>query len=180
VLPVLGLPCVLKRPDSSFSLGVTRADTPEVLRAEAERFLERSELVIAQEFLPTEFDWRVGVFEGEPLWICKYHMAHRHWQIVQHNGGQASRYGRVETLAVADAPRNVVRTAVRAARLVGNGLYGVDVKQVGRKCYVMEVNDNPNVDGGYEDKVLGKELYTRILGGLLRRIERRAQGALRL
>ena len=46
------------------------------------------------------------------------------------------------------APSAVVSTALKAANLIGDGLYGVDIKQVGRKCYVIEVNDNPNIDAG--------------------------------
>ena len=178
VLDELGLPCVLKLPDSSFSSGVVKVDDAESLRREADRFLDESDLFIAQEFMPTEFDWRVGVFEGKALYVCKYHMAPRHWQIINWRRARG-RYGRVETLAVADAPRAVVGLAVRAARLVGNGFYGVDIKQSGRRVCVIEVNDNPSVDAGCEDKVLGAELYRTIMAGFLRRIERRAQGRLR-
>lgn len=35
----------------------------------------------------------------------------------------------------------------------------MDIKQVDNKCYVMEVNDNPDMDAGNEDAVLGEELY---------------------
>ena len=62
-------------------------------------------------------------------------------------------------------------------KLMGNGLYGVDLKQVGRRCVVIEVNDNPNIDSGFEDKILGDELYRRIMRGFLRRVERKKEGA---
>jgi glutathione synthase/RimK-type ligase-like ATP-grasp enzyme len=45
--------------------------------------LEKSELIIAQEFLPTAFDWRVGIFDRQPLFACRYYMAKRHWQILR-------------------------------------------------------------------------------------------------
>ena len=35
----------------------------------------------------------------------------------------------------------------------------------------MEVNDNPNLDAGYEDAVLKEELWSRIAGVFLKRIE---------
>ena len=38
--------------------------------------------------------------------------------------------------------------------------------------YVIEVNDNPNIDAGFEDAVLKEELYRRIMAGFLERIER--------
>jgi len=65
----------------------------------------------------------------------------------------------------------VVHTAVRAARLIGDGLYGVDLKRIGRTTYVMEINDNPNIDVGNEDLVLKDELYQRIMQGLWERVE---------
>ena len=38
---------------------------------------------------------------------------------------------------------------------------------------MIEVNDNPNIDAGVEDAVLKDELYRRVLGELVRRIEAR-------
>jgi glutathione synthase/RimK-type ligase-like ATP-grasp enzyme len=167
----LGLPCILKQPDSAFSQGVVKVDDLESLRQEVQRLLERSDLVIAQEFLPTEFDWRVGVFDRKPLFVCRYYMAPRHWQIVRNGGSGKDEFGRVEALPVEEAPPGLVSRAVQAANLIGDGLYGVDLKQSGKRFYVMEVNDNPNVDAGMEDAVLKDQLYLTIMSGFLRRIE---------
>ena len=174
----LGLPCVLKEPDGSFSQGVVKVEREADLVARAERFLEKSELLIAQEFMPTPFDWRVGIFDRQPLYVCKYYMAARHWQILKRDSGGRQHYGKAETLPVEMAPKQVVRTALRAANLIGDGLYGVDLKQVGRQCYVIEVNDNPNIDAGVEDAVLGDALYQRIMTVFLTRLERRVAGSL--
>ena len=62
----IAYPCVLKRPDGAFSQGVVKVATPAEFRDAAQQMLTRSELIIAQEFLPTEFDWRVGVLAGAP------------------------------------------------------------------------------------------------------------------
>jgi glutathione synthase/RimK-type ligase-like ATP-grasp enzyme len=172
VADALGVPCVLKQPDSAFSQGVMRVDDRAELAHKLHLLLEMSDLVIAQQYLPTEYDWRVGVFDRKPLFVCRYYMAPKHWQIYKHGGSGAPDEGKVDAIAVEDAPRHVVRMAVRAANLIGDGLYGVDIKQSGRKLYLIEVNDNPNVDHGYEDQVLGKELYLRILRGFVERIER--------
>jgi glutathione synthase/RimK-type ligase-like ATP-grasp enzyme len=169
----VGLPCVLKLPDGAFSRGVVKADTEEEAGREATRFLAASDLVLAQPFLPTPFDWRVGILDRKPLYVCKYHMAPRHWQIIRHDGRGKRREGRVETLAVEDAPPRVVRTALRAANLIGDGFYGVDLKQVGNKVYVIEVNDNPSIDGGYEDARLGDALYRRVMEVFLARLRAR-------
>ena len=74
---------------------------------------------------------------------------------------------------MAEAPEEVVKIALKAANLIGDGLYGVDIKQVGNRCYVIEVNDNPNVDAGNEDGVLKDALYREIMGSFVRRIEAR-------
>jgi glutathione synthase/RimK-type ligase-like ATP-grasp enzyme len=172
VISELGLPCVLKQPDSSFSKGVVKVEHEAALRREVAELLESSELIVAQEFLPTDFDWRVGIFDRRPLYVCKYFMARRHWQIVHRQPGSGKRLeGEVETLSVEAAPEQVVQTALRAANLIGDGLYGVDLKQVGRRCYVIEVNDNPSIDAGLEDEVLKDGLYRVIMSGFLKRIE---------
>jgi len=166
----IGFPCILKQPDSSFSQGVMKVESQATLHDTIDQLLDRSDLIIAQEFMPTAYDWRVGIIDRKPLYACKYHMARRHWQIMKSNGADTD-YGRVETFAVGQAPRRVVATALKAANLIGDGLYGVDIKQVGRQCYVIEINDNPSIDAGYEDDVLRDELYERIMQIFLDRIE---------
>jgi glutathione synthase/RimK-type ligase-like ATP-grasp enzyme len=173
----LGLPCVLKIPDSSFSQGVAKANTEAEYLELTDKMLESSDLVIGQEYAPTDFDWRVGVLEGEPLFVCKYFMARGHWQI--YNWASRRRrdvWGNYETLAVADAPPAVVQTAVKAAKLMGDGLYGVDIKEIDGKPVVIEINDNPSIEAGVEDKVLGMALYDAIIGTLRRRVEARREG----
>jgi glutathione synthase/RimK-type ligase-like ATP-grasp enzyme len=173
IAATVGLPCVLKRPDSAFSQGVVRVDTEAELLAAASEFLRDSQLVIAQAFTPSEFDWRIGVLGGEPLFVCRYHMARGHWQIVAHEGGGKRRYGRVEAVAVEDAPAEAVRIGVRAARLIGDGLYGVDVKEYAGRFLVMEVNDNPNIESGCEDAIIGDRLYQEVMNWFRRRLDAR-------
>jgi glutathione synthase/RimK-type ligase-like ATP-grasp enzyme len=172
VAPALGLPCILKQPDGGFSLGVRKASTQAELRRLAAALLEKSEFIIAQEYLPTEFDWRVTVLDRRVLFVCKYYMAPEHWQVHKHEPGRHVE-GATEALSVGEAPQAVVETALRAANLIGDGLYGVDVKQVGSQCYVIEINDNPSIDAGNEDGVLKDALYREVMGVFLRRITER-------
>ncbi len=177
IISSLGLPCVLKQPDSSFSLGVVKVESEQELLAKVDALLQKSELIVAQEYLPTEFDWRVGILDRRPLFVCKYFMAAGHWQIVKREQGRTGyEEGPVQAVAVAEAPEDVVKIALKAANLIGDGLYGVDIKQVGNRCYVIEVNDNPNVDAGNEDGVLKDALYREIMGSFVRRIEARKLG----
>ncbi len=71
------------------------------------------------------------------------------------------------------APRKAVQIALKAANLIGDGLYGVDVKESNGNFYVIEVNDNPNIDAGFEDAVLKDDLYRRIMQVFLTRMEQR-------
>lgn len=172
----LGFPCVLKRPDSAFSHGVVKVESPERLEEQVKDFLGQSELVVAQEFVPTTFDWRIGILDNRPLYACQYFMARNHWQIIKNEADGRRQYGRAKTLPVELAPRRAVRAALKAANLIGDGLYGVDVKQSEDRFFVIEVNDNPNLDAGVEDAVLREELYRRIMSVFLQRIEARKAG----
>jgi glutathione synthase/RimK-type ligase-like ATP-grasp enzyme len=175
----LGFPLILKQPDGSFSQGVVKVTDAEMLALEAGRFLDKSDLVIAQEFMPTEYDWRIGIIDRKPVYACRYYMAKKHWQIIKTDKGGGYSYGNSETVPVELAPGYVVKTALKAANLIGDGLYGVDVKQADNKCYVIEVNDNPNLDSGVEDLILKDELYLRIMRVFLDRMEARKEGRYR-
>lgn len=172
VVSTLGLPCVLKAPDSSFSAGVSKVVDEEECGKRLREMLAESDLVIAQAYLPTDFDWRIGVLEGEPLYACRYHMARSHWQILRRSTSGRVTSGRVDTLAIADVPPRMIEAALSAARAMGSGLYGVDLKEVERRPYVIEVNDNPNIDAGVEDDVLKDELYQRVISSLVGKMER--------
>ena len=171
----IGFPCILKQPDSAFSQGVKKANTFDELMDQLAVFWSKSDLVIAQEFLPTEFDWRIGIIDKTPFYACKYFMAQDHWQIVKTEPAGKHLDGRVETLSFEQVPENVINTALRAANLVGDGLYGVDLKEIGGKCYVIEINDNPNIDCGYEDAVLKMGLYNTVMQVFRDRIEKKKQ-----
>jgi len=176
IIPTLGLPCVLKQPDSSCSIGVGKAETEDELISLVTSLLEKSELIVAQEYLPTEFDWRVGIIDGRPLFVCKYFMVRGHWQIIRYTAGQ-SHYqdGVVQALPLEEAPAQVISIALEAANLIGDGFYGVDLKQMGSSYCVIEVNDNPSVDAGNEDGVLKDVLYLEVMSVFARRMAKRRE-----
>lgn len=167
----LQYPLILKRPDGAFSLGTVRVASTAEFDLAAKTLLEESELILAQEFLPTEYDWRIGVLDDKPLFACRYYMARNHWQIIKRDPNGRERLGDHETVPLEAAPPKVVETALRATKLIGSGLYGVDLKEVGGKPYVIEVNDNPNIDAGVEDELLGSALYETIMQTFLSRIQ---------
>lgn len=160
----LGSPFILKIPDGSYSVGMKKVTNEEELQEALNILFERSAILLAQEFTPTEFDWRVGILNGEPLYACKYYMAKGHWQIYCHYDSGRSRCGLVDTIPIYQVPRKVLDTALKATSLIGKGLYGVDLKMVDdNRVMVIEINDNPSLDHGLEDAVIGNELYYRIL-----------------
>lgn len=166
----LGLPFVLKLPDGSFSAAVKKCASEEDFHRIAGEMFTRSPLLIAQEFLPTDFDWRITVLGGKLLFAARYHMARGHWQIRQAEDGK-ERYGRVEAVPRDRAPREVVELALRSAALIGQGLYGVDLKETAEGPVVIEINDNPNLDVGYDDAADGAVIYEDVVRFFLERIE---------
>ena len=180
IIPLLGLPCVLKQPDSSFSRGVVKVETEKELLPAASALLEKSDLIIAQQWLPTEFDWRVGILDQRVLFVAKYFFPRGHWQIIKRDNQQHKlSEGATQAIPVSEAPEEVVRFALKSANLIGNGFYGVDIKQAGNHCHVIEINDNPNVDAGNEDGILKDALYREVMSVFLRRIEARKLGVSR-
>lgn len=173
LLSQLELPMVLKIPDGAFSRGVVKVRTEEELEKEASALFEKSALILAQAFMPTDFDWRIGVMNRQPIFACKYMMSRGHWQIYQHHNSGRVSSGGFETLDLKQVPKNVVDVAVKAANLIGSGLYGVDLKEIDGQVYVIEVNDNPSIDHHVEDAFLGDLLYDRVMTEFLRRIQMR-------
>ena len=173
----LGFPIVLKIPDGSFSRGIVKVEDEAQLKAAVDDLFDHTSLLLAQEFLFTEYDWRIGVLNGQPLYACQYYMSRGHWQIYNHgaNKGQ-QRSGGFKTLPIREAPSDVVKLAQRATSQIGDGLYGVDIKQAGERTVIIEVNDNPSIDAGIEDAYLGEDLYRRIMEEFLRRMERKRLG----
>ncbi|HEY5993367.1 MAG TPA: RimK family alpha-L-glutamate ligase [Gallionellaceae bacterium] len=176
IIPTVGLPCVLKLPDSSFSRGVVRVETESALQQELKRMFSQSKMIVAQEYLPTAFDWRIGILDRQPLFVCQYLMVEGYWQIIKHEADGTLKEGATLALPLEEAPQAAVQLALQVANLIGDGLYGVDIKQIGERYYVIEINDNPNVDAGNEDGVAGDELYHRVMASLLQRIRQRKAG----
>jgi glutathione synthase/RimK-type ligase-like ATP-grasp enzyme/gamma-glutamyl:cysteine ligase YbdK (ATP-grasp superfamily) len=166
----LGLPFVIKLPDGSFSAAVHKITGRDEFRRRSKEMFDKSPLLIAQEFLPTDFDWRVTVLGGRLLFAARYYMARGHWQIRTEVKG-TERYGKVQAVPREDAPADVVETALRAAALIGDGLYGVDLKETERGPVVIEINDNPNIDVGYEDAEDGNAVYEDLVSYFVHRIE---------
>ncbi|MDI1232266.1 MAG: RimK family protein [Methylobacter sp.] len=168
-------PIVIKIPDGSFSRGVVKVQNRQELEVNVAELFKQSALLLAQEFLYTDFDWRIGILNNQALYACRYYMVKNHWQIYRYGGSKVD-MGKFDTLPTFEAPKAVLEAALKATQPIGNGLYGVDVKEKDGKGFVIEVNDNPSIDRGVEDLYLGDELYHLIMAEFLRRMENRCKG----
>ncbi|MGK0187689.1 MAG: glutathione synthase/RimK-type ligase-like ATP-grasp enzyme [Verrucomicrobiales bacterium] len=172
IVDELGLPLILKLPDSAFSVGVCKVSSEEELEEAVVKMQVSSDLIIAQEFVPTDFDWRIGVLDGKPLFACQYHMARGHWQIYNNKApAKRDQSGDFDCVPLDIVPEGIVETAVRACDVIGKGFYGVDLKEIDSMPVVIEVNDNPSLEAGVEDKLLREELWDRLAETFYRRME---------
>lgn len=165
----LGTPVIVKVPDGSFSTAVFKVVDEADFLGRVPPLLERSPLLVAQQYLPTTFDWRVGVLDSKVLYTAKYHMVPGHWQIRALKGSSV-RFGRVEAVPRDKAPAAVKRLATAASELIGDGFFGVDIKETEHGPVIIEVNDNPNLDVGYEDAADGDLVYEELVRWFQRRL----------
>lgn len=167
IFNAFGRPVVLKAPYTSFSRYVEKVACETSFREVAKRFFRRSDILVVQKFMPTAFDWRVGVLNNEVLYVCKYMVPKGRWKHgVKRRGKPTFVWGRTVSLKRENAPEKLKETALKACALIGNGLYGVDIKEFDGNFVVVEVNDNPSIYAGYED-LRNKDLYAKIITYLI-------------
>lgn len=163
IFDTLGKPVVIKAPYTSFSRYVEKAACETSFRDITKRFFRKSDVLAVQKFTPTAFDWRVGVLNDEVLYVCKYMIPKGRWKHgAKLRGKPTVIWGRTVAMKNQTAPQHVKDLALEACRVVGKGLYGVDIKEVDGEYVVVEVNDNPSIYAGYEDRC-AKDLYDKVI-----------------
>jgi len=166
LLKTIGSPLVLKAPNSSFSLYVEKVETPAEFLKIGHRFLRRADCLVAQCFIKSEFDWRVGVLAGEPLFVCQYLIPKRRWKVLTYLDNNRFITGPIKGIELGKANPRLLDAAVQAGAAIGKGLYGIDLKQVDDEFVVIEVNDNPTISAGEEDQK-APHVYERIIRYLM-------------
>ena len=146
----LGTPLILKEPSTSFSLRVEKVSTIAEFFKVARRFIKLSDWIVVQQFVASKYDWRVGVIGGELLYVCKYTIPSVTFKIQASVDGHIVYCG-VESVPEEKVPPHVISLGISAARAIGNGLYGVDIKNNNGDACVIEVNDNPSIESGEDD-----------------------------
>jgi glutathione synthase/RimK-type ligase-like ATP-grasp enzyme len=156
-------PMVIKLPHMSGGRGVFLAVDRGALIQYVSHLSRSSAVLIAQQFVPTAFDWRVGVLDDEVLFVCRYYMVDQNWKVVAHTEGGDIKTGRIEPVPACQWPQGVVSAAVNAARLFGSGLYGIDVKDFNGDLFVTDVNDCPDINHEEEDCEAGHSLWEKLI-----------------
>jgi glutathione synthase/RimK-type ligase-like ATP-grasp enzyme len=164
IFDMLGTPVIIKTPYTRFSSHVERANNREEFIGISKRFLRKSKVVIVQEYIQSDFDWRVGVLNNEILYLCKYFIPEGGWKVKSKINGR-NVWG--DTVAV---PRDSISPelkdiCIRLSKCVGDGLYGLDVKEAKDGYRVIEINDNPSIYDGYEDTI-DRDIYEKIINAL--------------
>jgi glutathione synthase/RimK-type ligase-like ATP-grasp enzyme len=163
IFAALGKPVVLKAPYTSFSRYVEKVACETSFKEVSRRFFRKSDVLTVQKFMPTAFDWRVGVLNGKVLYVCKYMIPKGRWKHgAKLRGKPTFTWGRTISLQRDNAPKELKDVALQACSLIGHGLYGVDIKESNHDYVVVEVNDNPSIYAGYED-LRDKDLYEKII-----------------
>jgi glutathione synthase/RimK-type ligase-like ATP-grasp enzyme len=165
VLDRLGTPVIVKEPSTSFSARVEKVETVTDFLRIARRFIKLSDWIVAQAFVESQFDWRVGILNGEVLYACKYIIPTESFKIQATVNGHIV-YCAVKSVPYERVPSHIVDVAVQAARAVGPGLYGVDIKEKDEQVYVIEVNDNPSLESGEDEyyPLIYEKIITHLLG----------------
>jgi hypothetical protein len=72
-------------------------------------------MLLAQKFMPTEFDWRVGVLGGEPLFAASTTWRTSTGRSSSHDANGSHAEGGHSTFPIEEAPRDVIDIAPRRA-----------------------------------------------------------------
>ncbi len=160
----LGTPLVLKEPSTSFSVRVEKVSSASELLKVAKRFFKLSDWIVVQEYIESRFDWRIGVLNGELLYACRYIIPSETFKIQASVNGHIV-YCDVESVPADQVPAAVLDLGIAAGKAIGKGMYGVDIKESNGKLYVIEVNDNPSLEGGEDTHYPG--MFRKIISFLM-------------
>jgi glutathione synthase/RimK-type ligase-like ATP-grasp enzyme len=99
------------------------------------------------------------------IYLCKYCFPKGGWKIKSKINGK-NEWG--DTIAVSrdSISPELKEISLTLSKYIGNGLYGLDVKETKDGYKVIEINDNPSIYDGFED-VIDKDIYEKIIDELV-------------
>lgn len=149
-----GAPMVLKLLEGTQGLGVVLAETKNAASSVMEAFNGLKARVIAQEFIEEAggADLRVFIVGGNIVGAMKRQGKEGEFRSNLHRGGSAS---------IIELTEEEENTALKAARVLGLGVAGVDLLQSKKGPLVLEVNSSPGLEG--IEKATNKDIAKQII-----------------
>lgn len=149
-----GAPLVIKLLEGTQGLGVVLADNANAAESVLEAFNGLKARVIVQEFIKEAkgADIRAFVVDGVVVGAMKRQGKKGEFRSNLHRGGTA------EVIELTEDEENA---ALKAARIMGLGVAGVDLLQSARGPLILEVNSSPGLEG--MEKATGKDIAKSII-----------------
>ncbi|MGQ0794399.1 MAG: 30S ribosomal protein S6--L-glutamate ligase [Deltaproteobacteria bacterium] len=135
-----GAPLVIKLLQGTQGIGVVLAETEKAAESVIEAFYGVDANMLIQEYIKEAggADVRAFVVGDEVVGAMKRQGAKGEFRSNIHRGGTAS---------AIELTREEEATAIRAAKVLGLNIAGVDLLQSGRGSLIMEVNSSPGLEG---------------------------------
>ncbi len=149
-----GAPVVIKLLEGTQGIGVILAETKNSAKSVVEAFLDVEVDIMVQEFIKEAGgqDVRAFVVDGQVVGAMKRTGAKGDFRSNLHRGGTA------EIVKLTPAEKKM---AIRAAKLLGLGVAGVDMLPTNKGLVVNEVNSSPGLEG--IEKATGVDIAGKII-----------------
>ncbi|NNF00241.1 MAG: 30S ribosomal protein S6--L-glutamate ligase [Pyrinomonadaceae bacterium] len=147
-------PIILKLLEGTQGLGVILAETKKAAESVLEAFNGLEARVVLQEFIEEAkgADLRAFVVDGKVVGAMKRQAKEGEFRSNLHRGGSA------ELINLSDEEEDA---AIKAARVMGLGIAGVDMLQSSRGPLILEVNSSPGLEG--IENATGKDIANQII-----------------
>ncbi|MBN1767786.1 MAG: 30S ribosomal protein S6--L-glutamate ligase [Prolixibacteraceae bacterium] len=157
-----GAPCVIKLLEGTQGIGVVLAETRSAATSVLEAFHGMQARVIVQEFIEEAkgADIRAFVVDGVVVGAMKRQGKKGEFRSNLHRGGTAS---------IIELSEDEENAALKAARVMGLGIAGVDMLQSSSGPKIMEVNSSPGLEG--IEKSTGKDIAKSIIRYVERHVD---------
>jgi ribosomal protein S6--L-glutamate ligase len=157
-----GAPCVIKLLEGTQGIGVVLAETRSAATSVLEAFHGMQARVIVQEFIEEAkgADIRAFVVDGVVVGAMKRQGKKGEFRSNLHRGGTAS---------IIELSEDEENAALKAARVMGLGIAGVDMLQSASGPKIMEVNSSPGLEG--IEKSTGKDIAKSIIRYVERHVD---------
>ncbi len=165
IFKTLGCPVIIKTPYTRFSSHVEKANNETEFIEIAKHLHRKSKVLVVQEYVRSDFDWRVGILQNKILYLCKYCIPEGGWKVKSKINGK-NVWGDTIALPRDSISPELKEISITLSKHVGDGLYGLDVKETNDGYKVIEINDNPSIYDGYEDAV-DRDIYEKIISALV-------------